>query len=149
VAQISDELDALLRSCESEVGNHAAEISEQLQARAKLRTGEENRPTGFSRASALRAGFSAGGAGFSVGPPASLNEAQREGAIANPRADTIAVHMISDVGQASQLLSEFGSHPRLLTLAADVLDGTALRQDGQQHMLQTVNQAHFKAPGGE
>ena len=143
VAQISGGLDGLLLRCDELVGSHAAEISTQLQARAgqwaAARAGDEaeeekgQEPAGFSQASALRANVRAGsGTNFAVGPPASLTPAARAEAIANPTAATVSAHMASDIGRESALLAEFGRYPRLLTLAADVLDGAALRAAGQQ-----------------
>ena len=148
VSVISSALDSLLATSNAVVRAHGPEIAQQLHIRAAARVAQQESSGGFSRASQLRAGITtACGGNYSVGPPASLTDDERAEAITNPRPSNICTHMVADVGKESALLASFGTHPRLLTLAADVLDGAALRDRGETHMLQIINQAHFKAPG--
>ena len=144
VRTISDAFDRLLGSGVSSICadlEHRGNISQQLRERWRPDDTSGN-SLNRSRASVT----AASGATFAVSPRHDLRPQQQHEAVANPRPDLLATHLISQCGKQEPVLAELGRDPRLLTLAADVLDQHALAVAGEHSLYQVINQAHFKAP---
>lgn len=144
VRTISDAFDRLLSTGVGTIcadRKHRAEVSQQLR--------EKWRPNDASGNSLNRSRASitaASGATFALSPRTDLRPEQQQDAVANPRPELLATHLISQCGKQEPVLAELGRDPRLLTLAADVLDQQALAAAGEHSLYQIINQAHFKAP---
>lgn len=145
VQMIADAFDRLLGS--AGVGaicanrEHCENLSEQLR--------EKWRPDDASGNSLNRSRASitaASGATFALSPRLDLRPEQQRDVLANPRPELLATHLVSQCGKQEPVLAELGRDPRLLTLAADVLDQQALAAVGEHSLYQIINQAHFKAP---
>ena len=145
VQKISDAFDRLLSSGVSAVCSdrgHRKSISQQLRDKWRPNDASGN-SLNRSRASIT----TAAGASFALSPRWDLRPEQQQEAVANPRPELLATHLISQCGKQEPVLAELGQDPRLLTLAADVLDRQALAAAGEHSLHQIINQAHFKAPG--
>ena len=144
VQSISDAFDRLLSSGVSAICSdrgHRESISQQLREKwcpDDVSGNSLNR----SRASIM----TAAGASFALSPRWDLRPEQQEEAVANPHPELLATHLISQCGKQEPVLAELGRDPRLLTLAADLLDQQALAAAGEHSLHQIINQAHFKAP---
>lgn len=145
VQKISDAFDRLLSSGVSAVcadREHRESISQQLREQWNPNDSSGN-SLNRSRANVM----AASGASFALSPRCDLRPEQQQEAVANPRPELLATHLISQCGKQEPVLAALGSDPRLLTLAADVLDQQALATAGEHSLHQIINQAHFKAPG--
>jgi hypothetical protein len=60
--------------------------------------------------------------------------------------DALTVRHVTDCGSDSTVLAHLGRDPRLLTVASDVLGLPA--SSSPAAMVQLINQAHYKEPGG-
>lgn len=141
VSAISQAFDRLLDGVSAICAEHRADISQQLREKWQPADATGN-SLNRGRASAV----ASSGSNYALSPRPDLSAEQQREAVERPRPELLATHLISDCGKQEPVLAALGQDPRLLTLAADVLDQQALAHAGERSLYQLINQAHFKAP---
>ena len=133
VARIAAAFDGLLANVDRICAEHGEQITTQLRANWKPNSPGEN---SLNRG---RAGVRvASGSNYALSPRPDLSPQRQREAVEAPTAELMASHLISDCGKEEPVLAELGRDPRLLTLAADVLDRQALAAAGQHSLYRVL-----------